>query len=79
MANSVKCKDCQHYDVIRSGQTKNPQHGWCSVKSLYPFKEETGQVFPAGVRRVESAEMVAKPVIVEGNKVVSTCIQVKAK
>jgi hypothetical protein len=79
MANKIKCKDCRNYDPIRSGQTRNPQHGWCAVKSIYPFKEEVGQVFPPGVRRVESPDELAKPTIVEGNKVIPGCIQVKAK
>lgn len=79
MANTIKCKNCRHYDPIRSGQTKNPQHGWCSVKSVYPFKEEIGQVFPPGVKRASAPEELAKPEIVEGNKVLPNCILVKAK
>ena len=78
--NAVKCKDCRHYDVIRSGQTKNPKHGWCAAKSIYPMKEEVGgPTFPPGVKRRESVDIPAKPEIVEGNGVVSTCSKVSAK
>jgi hypothetical protein len=78
--NKVKCKDCRHYDAIRSGQSKNPKHGWCTVKSIYPFREEVGgPVFPPGVRRVSSPELPAKPEIVEGDSVVSNCSKVSAK
>jgi hypothetical protein len=77
--NKVKCKDCRHYDTIRSGQTKNPQHGWCAAKSIYPFKESVGQVFPLNVKRRESAEIPAKPEIVTGAGVVANCSQVSAK
>lgn len=78
--NKVKCKDCRHYDVIRSGQTKNPQHGWCAARSVYPAKEEHGgPVFPPGVKRVEREDQPAKPFIVEGNGVVGNCMQVQPK
>lgn len=79
MANKTKCKDCRHYDVIRSGQTKNPQHGWCAAKSVYPYQEEIGQVFPPGVKRASSPGELAKPEIVEGNRVLSFCVLVKPK
>ena len=74
--NTLKCKDCKNYDVIRSGKTKTPRHGWCSVKSVYPFKEGPGQVFPDGVRRVASATTPAKPEIVAGDGIVSNCTRV---
>jgi len=78
--NKVKCKDCRHYDVIRSGQSNNPQHGWCSVKSIYPMQEELGgPVFPPGVRRMDRPDAPAKPEIVEGNGVVANCVKVSPK
>jgi hypothetical protein len=78
--NTVRCMDCRNYDVIRSGKTKTPTHGWCSVKSIYPMKEEVGgPTFPPGVRRRESAEMPAKPEIVVGDGVVIGCSQVSVK
>jgi hypothetical protein len=78
--NKVKCKDCQHYDVIKSGQTKNPAHGWCAVKSIYPMLEELGgPAFPPGVRRMDRADVPAKPEIVEGNSVVAHCNKVSPK
>ena len=77
--NNLKCSECKYYAPIKSGRSKNSFHGWCSVKSLYPFKEGPGQVFPPGVRRVESPDTPAKPEIVEGAKVVKNCTQVKKK
>jgi len=78
--NKVRCKDCKNYAVIRSGQTKNPHHGWCTVKSVYPMKEEIGgPVFPPGVKRQTSEHTPAKPEIVEGNSIVASCRQVVSK
>lgn len=78
--NTVKCKNCRHYDVVVSGKTKNPTHGWCAVKSVYPMKEETGgRVFPPGVKRMDRADLPAKPEIVAGNEVVKSCTKVSPK
>lgn len=71
--NTVKCENCKNYDVIRSGKTKTPKHGWCVPRSLYPFKEGPGQTFPANARRVESPEDAAKPEIVTGALVLASC------
>ena len=77
--NTVKCKDCRHYDVIRSGKTKAPKHGWCAARSIYPFKEGPGQIFPPGVQRVAAEGMHPTPEIVTGNSVVPNCPKVFAK
>jgi hypothetical protein len=78
--NTVRCKDCRNYDVIRSGKSKNPQHGWCAAKSIYPMKEEVGAApFPPGVQRRDSADVPAKPEIVLGDGVVSNCSKVFPK
>lgn len=77
--NTLKCENCRHYDPIKSGRSKTAFHGWCSVKSVYPFKEGSGQLFPPGVRRADSPESPAKPEIVEGAKVVRTCTQAVKK
>ena len=78
--NTVKCKDCKHYDVVRSGKTKNPKHGWCSVRSIYPMKEEAGgPSFPPGVQRMDRPDLPAKPEIVVGDAVVKNCIKVTPK
>ncbi len=75
--NTTKCKDCQHYDEIRSGKARVHKYGWCSVKSVYPFAEEAGgRVFPPGVKRVSSPELPAKPVIVTGEGVETNCMKV---
>jgi len=80
MNNQVKCKDCRHYDVIKSGQTKNPVHGWCAIKSIYPMYEEVGgPTFPPGVRRMDRPDVPAKPEIVEGNKAIPHCQKVSPK
>jgi hypothetical protein len=47
--------------------------GWCAVKSVYPFKEGPGQVFPPNVARVEDPAMPAKPHIVQRGQVVEGC------
>jgi hypothetical protein len=78
--NTLKCGNCRHYDVIRSGKAKKPVHGWCAIKSIYPMAEELGgPVFPPGVRRMASLEAPAKPVIVEGERTISTCQVAVAK
>jgi hypothetical protein len=78
--NTLKCLDCKYYDVIRSGQSSNPTHGWCAIKSIYPKNEEVGgPVFPPGVRRMERADLPSKPVIVEGHSVIPHCTKVVPK
>jgi hypothetical protein len=72
------CKTCQHYDPIKKGKSKEARHGWCSIQSLYPAKEQPGQTFPAGVRRVPPGEL-AKPLIVTGSEVVSHCMLYRRK
>lgn len=76
--NTVKCKDCKNYDQIKGGKVKS-KHGWCIVKSVYPFKDSIGQVAPPNARRVTSAEMPSRPEIVEGEKVISNCYLVNPK
>lgn len=68
--NHLKCKECKNYDVIRSGKSKTPTHGWCAVKSLYPFTP--GPTDPPNVRRVAEGAL-PKPEIVEGNVVLRDC------
>ncbi len=72
------CKKCQHYDPIKKGKDKEARHGWCSIQSLYPAREQSGQVFPPGVRRAQPGEL-AKPVIVIGNDVVKHCTLFRSK
>lgn len=72
------CKTCQHYDPIKKGKNKEARHGWCSIQSLYPAKEQPGQTFPAGVKRARPGEL-AKPVIVTGTGVVSHCMLYRRK
>ncbi len=76
MANKP-CNDCQNYDVILRGKEPT-RRGWCAAKSEYPAKEQKGQVFPAGVTRVNEGEL-AKPVIVVGSEVIPACALFRAK
>jgi hypothetical protein len=71
------CQDCQNYDPILRGGGPT-KHGRCAVKSVYPNKEQPGQIFPVGVARVEPGEL-AKPVIVVGREVVTGCTQFRTK
>jgi hypothetical protein len=78
MSNKLKCKDCRFYDSIGAKGRGSDSHGRCAVKSVYPAKEGPGQVFPDGVRRVAEGEL-AKPFVVEADKVISSCVQVSPK
>lgn len=75
--NTYACKKCVHYDRI-GDEEKKSRHGWCAKKSLYPHKEQPGQVFPLNVRRVKAGSL-AKPVIVAGNEVQVHCTDFTAK
>lgn len=71
------CSTCQHYDPILRG-TNEGRHGRCAVKSTYPAKEQSGQVFPSGVKR-EAPGVLAKPVIVTGDGIESACTLYRVK
>jgi hypothetical protein len=72
MANENPCKTCDYFDpVIRA--RKETSWGWCAKKSVYPHKEGPGQVFPAGVKRVDNPQDLAKPKIVQRTQVVKEC------
>lgn len=77
--SNLKCKDCKYYEVIKSARNRNPEHGWCTVRSVYPAVEELGQVFPPNVARMDDPAKPAKPYIVKGNGVVSFCTKGQAK
>ena len=71
------CSTCRNSDPIRNGldakgRVQFAVRGWCSVKSAYPFQEQPGQIFPAGVARVAPGEL-ARPVIVREDEVVPGC------
>lgn len=71
------CKTCLHYDPIIRG-IKEGRHGRCAATSTYPATEQSGQVFPPGVKR-EAPGVRAKPVIVTGSGIVPTCALYRAK
>ena len=71
------CKECQNYDpLLRLGSPT--RQGRCAVQSVYPNKEQPGQIFPVGVARVARGEL-AKPVIVVGSEIVKGCTQFRTK
>lgn len=71
------CETCAYYDPIMRG-TREGRHGRCAEKSVYPYAEERGQVFPPGVKRAELGER-ARPVIVMGKETVVSCGTYRAK
>lgn len=77
--NSKPCNECMHYDPIKLGDgKKQARRGWCAVKSIYPYKEMEGQLFPPGVKRAAPGEH-PNPKIVVGSEVQSHCDQFQAK
>jgi hypothetical protein len=75
MANTLRCSECKYFDPVTPPKGHTASHGWCVARSLYPFKEGPGQVFPPSARRVDSPEKLAKPVIVRTDEVVAACPQ----
>ena len=72
------CGTCSNYDPIIRGKDSEGRHGRCAAKSTYPAKEQSGQVFPAGVKR-EAPGDLAKPVIVRGDGIEAACTLYRAK
>jgi hypothetical protein len=76
MSNDVPCGKCQNYDPILGPGEKETKRGWCTMRSVYPHSEGPGQVFPAGVDRVNAGEL-AQPFIVKKNYTHPTCEMVR--
>jgi len=72
MTNDVPCGQCHNYDPILGSGEKETKRGWCTVRNKYPHQEGPGQVFPAGVQRVNEGEL-AKPFIVKKVYTHPTC------
>ena len=73
------CGSCVNFDpVLPSDDARRGRHGWCAAKSTYPAREQQGQTFPAGVKRVPEGTL-AKPVIVRRDEVVANCAFFQAK
>lgn len=70
--NDKPCNTCDFFDPIIRAR-KETIWGWCAKKSIYPYKEGPGQVFPAKVNRVDSPDKRAKPKIVRQNQIVTGC------
>lgn len=79
MALNVRpCVTCAHFDRIIFGDgTRKTRHGWCAVTSLYPYKEQEGQIFPPGVKRAPKGSL-ALPVIVAAEETVVNCPNFRA-
>ena len=76
--NANACSTCAHFDrIIFGDDTRKSRHGWCSIKSIYPHKEQEGQIFPQGVKRA-AAGALASPVIVATEEVVQNCPNYRA-
>ncbi len=71
------CDTCSSFDpVLRGfnrGGHKETAWGWCSKKSIYPMREEPGQIFPPGVKRKDTPEGPAEPFIVKKGQIVANC------
>lgn len=78
MNPSLKCKDCtffdEQYKVVR-GKKIPLWYGWCAKKSVYPAKEEEGQVFHPEASKAESHTELAKPYIVVRDGVEQGCVE----
>ena len=71
--NDKPCSTCFHFDrIIFGNDTRRTRHGWCAVQSVYPNKEQHGQIFPRGVARAASGAL-ASPVIMQAAEVVTGC------
>lgn len=80
--NTVKCRDCVHYDPQSKFTPRGPKeawYGWCAAKSVYPHKAPDGQVIPDGVTRADAEAPIAKPFIVQGDAVQTSCTSVVKK
>jgi hypothetical protein len=79
--NKMTCGECAFFDPARrivQGQVQLKAFGHCAKKSLYPFKDQDGQVVPAGAARVAEGEL-ARPVIVDRDKIVPECLVARRK
>jgi hypothetical protein len=70
--NDKPCGGCKNYDPILGSGERPKRRGWCIPRSLYPAEEGPGQIFPAGVKRVNAGEL-AKPYIVKKDYVHPMC------
>ena len=77
--NDKACSTCANYDVILKARKDETKRGWCVANSLYPHKEEQGQLFPVNAVRAPDPSTPAVPHIVQGANVYTTCVKYKAK
>jgi hypothetical protein len=72
--NTHACGTCAKFDQMVGPRNKKQDFGWCAARSVYPFREGPGQVFPPGVKRVDDPAKPAKPLIVFQNRVDAGCV-----
>lgn len=75
--NELPCGQCKNYDPILGPNERETRRGWCIPRSVYPFKEGPGQVFPVGVKHVAKGQL-AQPYVVKKDYVHPTCEYVRA-
>lgn len=81
MSNTIKCKDCRHYDQqykFAKGHKLPVWYGWCRKTSEYPALKPGEDGGIEDVRRVEEGSL-AKPVIVGGASVIPACLYAEKK
>jgi len=84
--NRIRCGDCANFDeqyrniqvTHKDGTKANvPQSLWygnCTAQSIYPSKENEGQVFPLNVRRRDADDSrLPEMKSVEKTKIIESC------
>lgn len=77
--NTTVCGKCKNFDQLVGPRNKAQPFGWCAARSVYPAKEGPGQVFPAGVKRVDDPMKPAKPLIIYQDTVDAGCVFLQEK
>lgn len=77
--NTTACGKCKNFDQLVGPRNKAQPFGWCAARSVYPAKEGPGQVFPAGVKRVDDPMKPAKPLIIYQDTVDAGCVFLQEK
>lgn len=79
--NKLKCSSCVHFDEqykFVNGRRVPLWYGLCAKRTVYPAKEQDGQVFPEGVKRAEEGQL-AQPAIVQPGAVIPGCLDAMQK
>lgn len=76
MSNTIKCKDCRHYDQqfkFVKGRRLPVWYGWCRKTSKYPALKPGEDGGIEDVERVEEGHLPS-PTVVAGNAVAPSCL-----